>query len=176
MLAMQRGITSATWIGVAQDVTHIGDLSVRAVILVVGLAVFAWRRAWREVGTLIIVAVTAAALTDTVKALFARPRPAIYPYIGEFSNYSFPSGHASNTMALLLATGLLARSRTLTMVGVTLAVAVGVTRTMLDVHWPTDVIGGWLIGAGAAVAICAGSAQRGAMRIAPSSRTSSPLK
>lgn len=151
LLAMRRGLSPISEIAAAQDVTTIGNLAVRAVILIVGLLVFALRRMWREVFSLLVVALIAAGLTDAIKALFVRPRPAIYPYIGEFSNYSFPSGHASNTMALLLALGLLSRNRAFTMLCVVIALAVGTTRVMLDVHWPTDVIGGWLLGAGVAL-------------------------
>ena len=148
LLAMRRGVTPAVEIVAAQDVTVVGNLATRAVILAVGMAVFALRRRWRDVALLVAAALIAAVTTDAMKYAFERPRPNLYPYIGEFSNYSFPSGHASNTMALLLAIGLLARNRTLTVLGIGLALAVGVSRTMLDVHWPTDVLGGWLLGAG----------------------------
>lgn len=150
-LAMQRGSSPGWAIAVARGVTMIGNLGARAVILVVGVLVFVLRRDWRRVAWLVIVTVAAGVLTDILKALFARPRPNLYPYIGEFSNYSFPSGHASNTMALLLGVGLLSRNRAFTAVCVVIALAVGTTRVMLDVHWPTDVIAGWLLGAGVAL-------------------------
>ena len=178
LLALQRGTDSPTEIGAAQFVTHIGDLLVRVAILAVAIGIFAWLRRWRDALAVLMTALMAAGLTDAAKAFFARPRPAIHPYIGEFSNYSFPSGHASNTMALLLAIGLVSRSRALTVLALMLGLAVGISRVMLDVHWPSDVLGGWLLGGGLALlgASLAGTDQRGAIRKAPSSRTSSPLK
>lgn len=178
LLALQRGIDSPVLIRAAQAVTHIGDLLVRIIILAVAVGIFACRRRWRDAMVLVLLALIASALTDALKAFFARPRPAIHPYISEFSNYSFPSGHASNVMALLLAIGLLSRSRALTATALAVGVAVGVSRVMLDVHWPIDVLGGWLIGGGLALlaASLADTDQRGAMRMAPSRRTSSPLK
>jgi undecaprenyl-diphosphatase len=78
----------------------------------------------------------------------------VVPHLDTFGNLSFPSGHATNAMAILLLAALLlpARHRTL---WITLAiaggVAVGLSRNLLGVHWPSDVVAGWLWGAGFAL-------------------------
>jgi undecaprenyl-diphosphatase len=104
----------------------------------------------------LIVAVTliaSALFTDIVKDLVARPRPpgaTIVPTAG----FSFPSGHALNSTTTY---GLVAvvfwRSRlphalrlTAAVIGVTLPILVGLSRIALDVHYPSDVLGGWLAG------------------------------
>ncbi len=104
----------------------------------------------------VIIAVTliaSALFTDLVKDYIARPRPpggALVPEAG----YSFPSGHTLNSTATY---GLLAfvawRSRlpqairvAAVIVGVTVPILVGLSRIALGVHYPSDVLGGWLAG------------------------------
>jgi undecaprenyl-diphosphatase len=123
-------------------------------------------------GTLIAVVATSA-----IKEAFGRARPFLVPHLSDYANPSFPSGHASNTMAMLLLIAMLTRRSWAVAAALGLAFAVGWSRVALGVHWPTDVLGGWMLGAGIAL-VATGTLQdqRGAMRIAPSRRTSSPLK
>ena len=89
-----------------------------------------------------------------VMAALARPRPPLADWAGPASGYAFPSGHS---MTSTLAAGLLvwaARwerlprlARVVAVFGVGWAVAVGASRIYLGMHWPTDVIGGWLLAA-----------------------------
>lgn len=86
-----------------------------------------------------------------VAELVARPRPPAADWAAAASGYAFPSGHTTGaTLAAILLGWLsmrpgMSRSiRTLiwSATGAT-AVAVGLTRVCLGVHWPTDVLGGW---------------------------------
>ena len=104
----------------------------------------------------VIVAVTliaSALFTDLVKDYIARPRPPGVGVVPE-TGYSFPSGHTLNSTATY---GLLAfvawRSRlpqairvAAVIVGVTVPILVGLSRIALGVHYPSDVLGGWLAG------------------------------
>ena len=98
-------------------------------------------------------------LADGLKEWTGRPRPSFeldcLPH-----SLAFPSGHAANSMTALLITALIAAPphlrRTAAIAAVTLSVVVGLTRVILGVHWPSDVIGGWALGllfAGATVMI-----------------------
>jgi len=100
-----------------------------------------------------VVLIASALFTDLVKDSIARPRPPGGPLIPE-PGYSFPSGHTLNSTATY---GLLAfvawRARlpqairvTAIIVGVTVPVLVGLSRIALGVHYPSDVLGGWLAG------------------------------
>lgn len=123
-----------------------------------GLAVAAWL-AWRGqrwLGLVLGATVLGERLVvDGLKLLIDRTRPTfdLHPVVTHSS--SFPSGHAGNSMAVLLAIALIAvpRRHRLTAVVSALLVSllVGATRPYLGVHWPSDVIGGWSLGAGLAI-------------------------
>jgi membrane-associated phospholipid phosphatase len=80
--------------------------------------------------------------------------------VAERLGFSFPSGHASMGMAAAVVFSyVLVRermaSRVTLLIGPLLAIFVGLTRVYLDVHWASDVIGGWAIGAAYGAACCA---------------------
>lgn len=89
-------------------------------------------------------------LAEAVKLAVARPRPHFTPWPVPVSSLSFPSGHATNSilgfgvLALLL---LPEKSRRLGVsFALLLAIVIGLTRPFLGVHWPTDVLAGWMLG------------------------------
>ena len=90
---------------------------------------------------------------DAIKALLARARPDLFPYI-VIDSGSYPSAHAANSAIVLLSIAVLTRCRSAYLVALAGSFAIGVSRIYLGVHWPSDVLAGWLFGIGW-VALCA---------------------
>ncbi|GAB3463585.1 phosphatase PAP2 family protein [Actinophytocola sediminis] len=93
-------------------------------------------------------------LGPLLKVVIERPRPA-QGHLVAVHSWSYPSGHSLVSMAVLGALIVLATrhlptppARAVAVVaGVLLIGAVGLSRVYLGVHWPTDVLAGWLLGA-----------------------------
>ena len=111
---------------------------------------------------LFLVAATAGgmALGSLLKQLYARPRPNVVPHLVDVTSSSFPSGHATDsaivylTLAALLARNVQQRGVRAYIIGfaILLTLLIGVSRVYLGVHYPSDVVGGWTIGAAWALA------------------------
>ena len=142
---------------------------------------------------LVVVTVGDSLVTNTIKGIVDRARPAIEPVAATLGP-SFPSGHSSTAAAFFAALALLAGRRRspetrswLAGVAVGLAVAVACSRVLLDFHWVSDVVaglalgwgwfavcaiafGGWLLRLGAPVETAAQAESEGAAR-GPSAST-----
>lgn len=102
-------------------------------------------------------------LSEALKALFGRERPPEAWRAVEVLNPSFPSGHALLSAAVYLTLGaMLSRAapdhavrRFIMAAAILLAVLVGLSRIHLGVHWTSDVLAGWCIGAALAAAVMA---------------------
>ena len=117
--------------------------------LVVLVLFFTGRRG--AAGLLFAVVVGERLLLDGLKILIGRERPEIMLHPVETHSFSFPSGHAANTMTVLVALALFAlprrHRRWSVPAAIALAAAVGFTRPWLGVHWPSDVLAGWMLAA-----------------------------
>lgn len=78
------------------------------------------------------------------------PQHVVFP-LGCGAGQSFPSSHAANTAAAA-AIFTWAAPR-LSPIAIAVALAVGISRVYLGVHWPTDVLGGWALGAAVGLAL-----------------------
>lgn len=119
------------------------------------LAVLVIARRFRAALMILINVAGWAGLGNTViKNLVQRPRPTVHRLVAA-SSYSFPSGHSVTAMLLwgaviVLTAYYLANHPVWKSVIISLAslwiVAIGVSRVFVGVHYPTDVLGGWLLG------------------------------
>ena len=153
-------VRSAPLTALATAVTTVGSTAAMGLLAaLVGLWLLRLRRgadALFVVGTM----AGAATLFTGIKRLLDRPRPPVVDHLVAASNESLPSGHATMAVAVLGSLVVLAwpgRSALAraTMVAVVAgwAGAVGLTRIYLGVHWFSDVLAGWLVGA-AWLALC----------------------
>lgn len=107
---------------------------------------------WRLGATLLAVALVGRGMSELQKMIIARPRPALEYHLVNVKTQSFPSGHATSSMVfyLALALALAGHSRWKTQAvsaALLVSLLIGVSRVMLGVHWPSDVVGGWAFGA-----------------------------
>jgi membrane-associated phospholipid phosphatase len=132
----------------AKALTHLGALPVAGGVLLVTALVLVWRRHQLE-GLALLggLALTYAGVHIT-KAAFGRPRP-LDPLV-DATGFAYPSGHAAYAVcwvavavALRHAFPGLAVRAGLLIVGIALALVVGLTRIYLRAHWFSDVAGGW---------------------------------
>ena len=147
--------------GVMRDVTALGS---QFVLVFVTLSVVGFLLLVRKRGAALLVfgsVLGGAILGDLLKLAFERPRPDLVPHGTLVLTASFPSNHAMLSAVTYLTLGaLLARfheKRTAKIYFLALAAIltalVGISRVYLGVHWPTDVLAGWSVGAAWAMGV-----------------------
>jgi undecaprenyl-diphosphatase len=121
-----------------------------AVVLVTLLAVRLRKRTVAIVLVIDTIAVIAA--NNALKLMFSRERPRLFDKIALPTDYSFPSGHSMSALGIygVIAAALIAlhpKARRATIAAAILLIAaIGFSRIYLGVHWPSDVLGGYLGG------------------------------
>lgn len=144
----------------AADITALGSVSDLGLIVLFAAGVFLCLKRWREALTLLLASGGGLVLSQSLKLVYGRERPPLGLHAVEVVNASFPSGHAMLSAAIYLTLGALVarfsdkrRIKVFVMsAAVVLTLLVGVSRIYLGVHWPTDVLAGWCVGAAWAAA------------------------
>lgn len=111
------------------------------------------RRRFVDVSTLLVTVLGSTVLTLVLKAMFQQIRPQVFTPLAIERNFSFPSGHSLGSLCLFGFIGawlVLQNSRQIWRwwvagTGVAIAVMIGLSRLYLGVHWPTDVLAGFLV-------------------------------
>jgi undecaprenyl-diphosphatase len=138
----------------ARDVTGLGGVTILGLVtaMSVGFLVLDGKK---HMALFAAVSVTGGlALSVLLKDFFQRPRPDIVPHLVYAADSSFPSGHSMMSAVTYLTLGaLLARSQErkrlkayFLIIAALLSLMVGASRVYLGVHWPTDVLAGWMAG------------------------------
>lgn len=132
-------------------ITTVGGISGMCVLAAAGAA-WLWFRGRRRVAArVLVVPVIAISAFNGAKRFYARPRP-VGLGGGVDSSYSFPSGHATAsaavccTLAYVLWREGLIGGRAALALAIGAPLLVGVSRLYLNVHWATDILGGWSAG------------------------------
>ncbi|GAA0854667.1 phosphatase PAP2 family protein [Aliiglaciecola litoralis] len=141
---MMRDITAFGGVGILVAIS----LMVFSYLLLSGNHTLAW--------SFFVAITTGITVSFALKYGFTRPRPDLVPHGSYVYTSSFPSGHAMmSSLIYFTIAGMLAKvgferriKSYFFFVAVILTVAVGVSRVYLGVHWPTDVLAGWMTGTG----------------------------
>ena len=147
----------------AKVVTDFGSVLVLGLVAVVSGYIL-WRKGYHLGHALApsVAFVMSMVTVGVVKGVIDRHRPPASMHLVAESDPSFPSGHATDSAAVLLTIALvvavvtlrrpLARIGTVLIAGV-LVTSIGLSRLVLGVHWPTDVVAGWALGSGIALVV-----------------------
>jgi membrane-associated phospholipid phosphatase len=130
--------------------TQLGSAPVLIGLLAIAMVGLLLARRGHQAVILALTVLSARVMAEGIKLLVNRPRPSFDAHPVVVTSKSFPSAHATNSMATLVALAVFAapeRWRRPALIGaILLSLAIGCTRPMLGVHWPSDVLAGWLFG------------------------------
>jgi undecaprenyl-diphosphatase len=136
------------------DLTALGGPTVLCLVVLAVVGFLALQTRYWTAFFVFTTAASGEAVGYAMKSVFNRARPVIVPHLREAFSSSFPSGHAMQSAIIYLTLGAMlmrVAERRLTKIycigmAILLTVLVGVSRVFLGVHYPTDVIGGWIVG------------------------------
>jgi membrane-associated phospholipid phosphatase len=134
------------------SITSLGDPEFVVIIIVVSAGWLLWQRRLSEVKILILACTGALVLNQGMKIIFSRPRPTLWPSLLHETSFGFPSGHAIGSIVLY---GLLAyfyavyrphHAKGIYLLSILFIGLIGFSRLYLGVHYPTDIIAGYITG------------------------------
>jgi membrane protein DedA with SNARE-associated domain/membrane-associated phospholipid phosphatase len=152
VLDLARRLNTDVGVTVAKALSALGTLVVVGGLALILAVVLAMRQRPIELVVLVVSVIAISALVHITKGAVDRPRPPT-PLTGSAGS-AYPSGHAAYStiyvaMAVIAArvlSGAVSRA-TLVLIALALAAAIGASRVYLEVHWASDVAGGWGLGA-----------------------------
>lgn len=139
---------------IMRDITALGSSTILTIIVLFVVLYLAFKKEIRSIIFVLTAAIGGGVLVQILKFLFARPRPEIVPQLVSEISMSFPSGHSAMSAVVYLSLAvLISRIETSKKMRVffissalIITFIVGLSRIYLGVHYPTDVLAGWMIG------------------------------
>ncbi len=132
--------------------TTMGGIAVMGPTVLLLLAYWIYKRQYSKASFFALAIFGAIAINVTTKQIFERARPSLWAPLHPLTSFSFPSGHSMQSMALAVAlTIIFWQSRYRYLIAILLfafALAVGLSRIYLGVHYPTDVLAAYLASIG----------------------------
>jgi len=138
----------------ARDFTALGGYGILSTITILVTTFLHLERRPARAHFVVVVIVAGYSLSMTLKALIARPRPDIVPWLSHVHSSSFPSGHSMMSAVVYLSLGLMLSDLTsrrlvktfVVVAPLTISALVGFSRVYMGVHYPTDIVVGWWLG------------------------------
>ena len=152
IIAAIQGLESPLLTKVMKFFTFIGSTPV-VIVLIILLIIFLYKVLHHRLELILLISaiIGSAVLNQILKQVFHRIRPNFHRLI-DISGYSFPSGHAMNAFTVYVIISFLlwrhipskwGRSL-LICISTVMILAIGISRIYLGVHYPSDIIGGYL--------------------------------
>lgn len=143
-----------------RDLTALGSTLVLSLVVLTVVGFLLFMRHWRVAIFTFAASVSGQLVSHLLKEAFGRPRPDLIPHEVAVFTHSFPSGHAMMSAVVYLTLASLAARLMhrrhmkvyVLSVAIVFTILIGVSRVYLGVHWPSDVLAGWMIGASWALA------------------------
>jgi undecaprenyl-diphosphatase len=139
-----------------RDLTALGGVLLRNLFAIGAVVALLFLRLRREATLLALTVGSGWLVNGAIKHAVGRPRPTIVPHLTEAGGASFPSGHSFNSAVVYIAIALAFATLSgrhpvrVTIIGAALAASLVIawSRVWLGVHFPSDVVAGWLGGVG----------------------------
>jgi undecaprenyl-diphosphatase len=140
--------------GALLDLTSLGSPVILGLVVLSVVGFLLLQTRYRTALFVLITSTSAWFVNYGLKNLFERTRPSAVPHLRDVSSPSFPSGHALTSAVVYLTLGAVlmhvSKGR-LTKIyclasAMMLTLLAGISRVCLGVHYPTDVIAGWIVG------------------------------
>lgn len=138
----------------ARDFTALGGYGILSTITILVTTFLHLERRPARAHFVVVAIVAGYSLSMMLKAVIARPRPDIVPWLSHVHSSSFPSGHSMMSAVVYLSLGLMLSDLTsrrlvktfVVVAPLTISALVGFSRVYMGVHYPTDIVAGWWLG------------------------------